>query len=152
SSLSVPYVLGGTFTEQQRLLAQVQGLEDHARWMLDRISIRSGHRVVDVGCGLIGIMPLLSERVGPDGAVVGVEREARFAEIARAELSRRGLRNVEVVNADGLSTGLEKAAYDVVHERLVLINLPADSQRALLAEMFSLLKPGGTIALQEFDA
>ena len=36
--------------------------------------------------------------------------------------------------------------------RLVLINLPADSQRALLAEMFSLLKPGGTIALQEFDA
>jgi len=59
---------------------------------------------------------------------------------------------VEVVNADALHTGLQKAAYDLVHERLVLINLPVDSQRALLVEMFSLLKPGGTIALQEFDA
>jgi len=95
---------------------------------------------------------IASTIVGPDGAVVGVEREARFAEMARAELSRRGLRNVEVVNADALNTGLQKAAYDFVHERLVLINLPANSQRALLTEMFSLLKPGGTIALQEFDA
>jgi ubiquinone/menaquinone biosynthesis C-methylase UbiE len=120
--------------------------------MLDRIPIHPGQRTADFGCGPIGIMPLLSERVGPDGAVVGVEREARFAEMARAGLSRLGLRNVEVVNADGLNTGLPKAAYDFVHERLVLINLPADAQRALLAEMFSLLKPGGTIALQEFDA
>ena len=149
---SAPYVLGGTPTEQERLMAQARGLEDHARWMLDRIPVSAGQRAADFGCGPIGIMRLLSERVGPDGAVIGVEREARFAEMARAELSRLGLRNVEVVNADGLNTGLPKASYDFVHERLVLINLPVDAQRGLLAEMFSLLKPGGTIALQEFDA
>jgi SAM-dependent methyltransferase len=151
SSLSVPYVLGGTLTEQQRLIAQAQGLEAHARWMLDRIPIKPGFRAVDVGCGPIGIMNLLSERVGSDGAVVGVEREPRFVEMARAELSERGLRNVQVVNADALRTGLEKGSYDVVHERLVLINVPAASQEAILAEMFSLVRPGGIIALQEFD-
>src|SRR6516225_8323955 len=101
---SAPYVLGGTLTEQERLTAQARGLEDHACWMLDRIPIHPGQRTADFGCGPIGIMPLLSERVGPDGAVVGVEREARFAEMARAGLSRLGLRNVEVVNADGLNT------------------------------------------------
>jgi hypothetical protein len=40
----------------------------------------------------------------------------------------------------------------MVHERLVLINLPTAFQQELLAEMVSLLKPGGTIALQEFDS
>jgi ubiquinone/menaquinone biosynthesis C-methylase UbiE len=151
STLSVPYILGATLTEQQRLIAQAQGLEEYAAWLLDRIPVRPGFRAVDVGCGPIGIMNLLSERVGSHGTVVGVERESRFADMARAELKERGLPNVRVVNADALTTGLEKNHYDMVHERLVLINIPPASQQALLAEMLSLLKPGGTIALEEFD-
>jgi SAM-dependent methyltransferase len=152
SSLSVPYALGGTLTEQQRLIAQAHGLAAHARRLLDRINVRPGSRAVDVGCGPIGILQLLSERVGPDGAVIGVEREPRFVEMARKELSNRGARNVSVVEADALNTGLEKSSYDLVHERLILMNVPPPSQEALLAEMLSLLKPGGTIALQEFDS
>ena len=151
-SLSVPYALGGTLTEQQRLIAQAHSIEPHARSMLNRIAFEPGSRAVDFGCGPIGILNLLSERVGSDGLVVGIEREPRFAAMARAELSERGLRNVRVVEGDALSTGLEKASYDMVHERLILINLPPTSQEALLAEMLSVLKPGGTIALQEFDS
>ena len=152
SSLSVPYVLGGTLTEQQRLILQARGLEAHARALLDQIPIEPGARVVDLGCGPIGIMNLLSERVGPGGVVVGVEREPRFVDMARSELKLRGLRNVEVVHADALRTGLEKNAFDLVHARLMLINLPAATQRALLTEMLALVRPGGTIALQEYDA
>jgi SAM-dependent methyltransferase len=152
SSLSVPYALGGTLTEQQRLTAQARGLEEQAAWMLDRIGIEQGSRAVDVGCGPIGIMNLLSERVGARGTVIGVEREPRFVDMARTAIDERGLRNVKVIHADALQTGLEKNAYDVVHERLLLINLPPASQEALLIEMFSLLKPGGIIALQEFDS
>jgi ubiquinone/menaquinone biosynthesis C-methylase UbiE len=152
SSLSVPYPLGGSLTEQQRLLAQARGLEALAAWMLDAISIKPGSRAVDVGCGPIGIMNLLSARVGSKGIVVGVEREPRFIDMAEAEIQERALRNVRVIRADALQTGLEKNAYDVVHERLILINLPPAAQDALLVEMFSLLKPGGVIALQEFDS
>jgi SAM-dependent methyltransferase len=150
---SAPYALGeGTFTEQERLIAQASSIEPHARWLLDQIAIDSGSKAVDFGCGPIGIMNLLSERVGSDGVVIGKEREPRFAAMARAELTARDLRNVQVMVADALKTGLENNSYDVVHERLVLINLPAAYQRELLAEMVSLLKPGGTIALQEFDS
>jgi hypothetical protein len=78
SSPNVPYVLGGTQTEQQRLIAQAQDLEGPTRWMLDRIDLKLGLRAVDVGCGPIGIMNLLSERVGTGGIVIGVEREPRF--------------------------------------------------------------------------
>jgi precorrin-6B methylase 2 len=152
SSLSVPYALGGTLTEQQRLMAQARGLEEQAAWMLDRMALEQGAHAVDVGCGPIGIMNLLSERVGARGTVVGVEREPRFVDMARAEIEKRSLHNVKVIHADALHTGLEKGAYDIVHERLMLINLPRASQDALLTEMLSLLKPGGIIALQEFDS
>jgi hypothetical protein len=48
-----------------------------------------------------------------------------------------------------LNTGLPKAAFDLVHERLVMINVP--KREALLQEMISLLRPGGTIVLQDVD-
>jgi ubiquinone/menaquinone biosynthesis C-methylase UbiE len=151
AALAVPYVLGGTQTEQQRLITQAQGLEKPARWLLDQIGIRPGSQVVDVGCGPIGITNLLSERVGPAGLVIGVEREDRFFEMAQAERGRRGLQNVQLVHADATNTGLQKNSYDFVHERLVLINIPLASQQAILTEMLSLLKPGGAIAIEEFD-
>ena len=48
-SQSVAYVLGGTLTEQQRLIAQAKGLEAHAKWLLDQIGVASGQKTVDVG-------------------------------------------------------------------------------------------------------
>ena len=76
TAIAVPYVLGGTQTEQQRLIKQAQGLEKSARWLLDQIGIRPGSQVVDVGCGPIGIINLLSERVGPGGLVIGRRRQS----------------------------------------------------------------------------
>jgi SAM-dependent methyltransferase len=149
SEQSAAYMFGGTQTELERLLAKVDELEGRAGWFLDHIDIKPGSRVVDIGCGPMGILNLLSDRVGPHGEVIGVEREARFVETARSELTRRGLNNVKVIQADALKTGLEKNSFDLVHERLVLINVP--EREALLAEMLSLLRPGGTLAVENND-
>ena len=73
------YVLGGTQTEQQRLTAQAGDLEGPARWLLDQINIKPGIRAVDVGCGPIGIMDLLSERVGADGIVLAWNENLVFS-------------------------------------------------------------------------
>src|SRR5207248_8228773 len=112
------YIFGSTLTEQQRLVAQAQELEHQARWLLDHIGIQRGWRVIDVGCGPIGILDLLSERVGPPGGVVGLENVLRFAEMAGNEIARRGLTNVEVVQADALSSGLQRNSCDFAHARL----------------------------------
>ncbi|HET7849486.1 MAG TPA: methyltransferase domain-containing protein [Pseudolabrys sp.] len=146
---SASYPLGGTNTERDRLVAQAEQYAPSANWLLDQIGIAPGWRAADIGCGPIGILNLLSQRVGPDGTVVGLEREARFVEMARAETARRGLGNVTVVQGDALSTGLEKSSFDFVHERLVLINVSA--REACLSEMLSLLRPGGAIALEDVD-
>ena len=145
------YVFGGNQTELQRLVVQAAGLEPEARWLLDQIPIEPGWRTADIGCGPIGILDLLSERVGPLGAVVGLEREERFVEMAVAEIDRRGLSNVRVILGDALRAGLEQNSFDVVHERLVLMNMPEANQKALVSQMLALLKPAGIIALEDYD-
>ncbi len=149
SAPSRSYPLGGTSTERDRLLSQAEQYEPTANWLLDQIGVQHGWRAVDIGCGPIGIVNLLSQRVGPSGAVIGLEREQRFVEMARAEIARRGLGNITMVQGDALNTGLEKGSFDLVHERLLLINVSA--REALLTEMLSLLRPGGTVALEDVD-
>ena len=143
------YPLGGTQVEEERLIRQATDYEPRARLLLDRIGVQPGSNVADIGCGPLGILHLLSERVGPLGRVVGLEREPRFAARARAEIARRGLTNVSIVDGDALATPLKKQSFDLVHERLVMINVSA--RETLLAEMLSLLRPGGTVVLEEVD-
>jgi SAM-dependent methyltransferase len=146
---SPAYLLGGTLTEQERLLKQAEGFAAEARWLADRLSIRPGWRVVDVGCGPLGILDLLSERVGPAGSVIGLEREPRFVAMGRALVAQRHLGNVELVLGDATASELPRAGFDLAHERLVLIQQP-DPER-LVAEMVALVRPGGLVALEDLD-
>jgi ubiquinone/menaquinone biosynthesis C-methylase UbiE len=146
---SADYVLGGSETELHRLRTQAEEYEEQSRSLLDTVGVRTGSRVLDVGCGPIGILRLLSEKVGPSGEVVGLEREHRFVEFARYEIERLGLQNVRVVEADALNSGLESESFDLVHERHVLVNVP--ERRELLSEMLRLTAPGGSVAVEDID-
>ena len=151
AAISANYVFGGEQNELQRLLAQAEDLKPETCWLLDELDIKPGWRAADIGCGPIGILDELSLRVGREGAVAGIEREPRFAAMARAEVARRGLSNVSIVEGDTLEAPLAWGTYDLVHERLVLINVPPDNQLALVSTMFRLAKPGGTLILQSWD-
>jgi SAM-dependent methyltransferase len=148
---SATYVFGGNQNELERLLGQAEDLKPESTWLLDHVGIEKGWRVADIGCGPIGVLDLLSERVGLTGTVIGVEREPRFAAMARAEIAKRGLQNVSLVEGDTLSTELEKGTFDLVHERLVLINVPVANQHAIVASMVALARPGGIIATESWD-
>src|SRR5262245_1684705 len=110
---SQAYIFGDTQAEQQRLVAQAESYESPARWLLDQIRIQPGWRVIDIGCGPLGILHLLSERVGSNGVVVGLERETRFAHMAREQIAQRHLSNVTVLQADVLASGLQKRSFDL---------------------------------------
>ena len=143
------YPLGGSALEEDRLVHQAIHQAPRSRQLLEQIGIQPGWNVADLGCGPLGILHILSESVGPQGHVVGVERESRFVDRARSELARRGLTNVTIVQADALETGLERGGFELVHERLLAINVP--SRERLVAEMMSLLRPGGMIVLEDVD-
>ena len=143
------YLLGGTPTELERLLRQSEGFVPEARWLIERIGVQRGWRVVDVGCGPLGILDLLSEAVGTSGEVFGLEREERFVELGRGVLNERGLDHVRLLQGDANAVVLPHGTFDLVHERLVILQQP-DPQR-MLAEMVALARHGGIVASQEID-
>jgi len=143
------YLLGHSANEEERLRRQPHELAPDSRRLLDQLDIRPGDQAIDVGCGPQGILDLLSERVGPKGTVVGLERSESTVRLARKFVAERQLRNVEVLEADAKSTGLPRDSFDVVHARLVLVNVP-EPQR-VVEEMIALARPGGAIASHEAD-
>jgi SAM-dependent methyltransferase len=120
-----------------------------ARWLLDRIGVAPGWRAVDLGCGPLGILDLLSERVGPGTSVTGLDRELRMIAMARASLAERPWVRARLLESDAAATGLRRASFDLAHARLVLVNVP--NPAAVLAEMAALVRPGGVVATQEVD-
>jgi hypothetical protein len=58
------YLLGSSQTERARLLAQCEIHAPETQWLLDHLGMKAGWRALDVGCGPLGIVDLLSARVG----------------------------------------------------------------------------------------
>ena len=141
--------LGCKREEQERLQRQEQMLLGEARWLFDRIGIREGAAVVEIGCGPRGTLDLLSERVGPCGTVTGVERNEDAVHLAREFVAGCDLRNVEVILGDARATGLPRGMFDVATARLVLVNVSNPEQ--IVCEMVALVRPGGIVALYEAD-
>jgi len=143
------YVLGYRRAEQERLQRQAQELADESSWLFDQIGVAAGASIVEIGCGPHGCLELLSERVGPLGSVVGVERSQDAVDLARKMIQERSLNNVDVLCRDARSTDLPRASFDLATARLVLVNVPEPQQ--IVAEAVALVKPGGWVAFHEAD-
>jgi ubiquinone/menaquinone biosynthesis C-methylase UbiE len=143
------YFLGQSNAEQGRLQQQSRELAQESAWLFDQIGIAAGSRVVEIGCGPQGCLELLSDRVGPEGYVLGIEINRQAVELARRFLAERGISNVEIRQGDGSAAGLEKESFDYATARLVLVNIPQPER--VVAEMAGLVKPGGIVALHEAD-
>ena len=147
---SDPYLLGYRREEQERLVRQAEELAADSSRLFDEIGVGEGWRAVEVGCGPLGCLELLSKRVGPRGHVVGIERSDEEVERARAIARERGLVNVEVRCCDARETGLAPGSFDLATARLVLVNVPRPEE--IVREMVRLVRPGGVVALHEADS
>src|SRR5262249_56968084 len=93
-----PYFLGHRQAEQDRLQIQGRELASEANWLFDQLDLPLvGARVIELGCGPRGCLDLLSERVGPQGAVVGLELSQEAVQLARQFVAERHLGNVDVL-------------------------------------------------------
>lgn len=55
-----------------------------------------------MGCGTGLNFPLLQERIGPGGKIVGIDRSARMLEQARRRTTRAGWKNLILIQADAV--------------------------------------------------
>jgi trans-aconitate methyltransferase len=76
------YWLGDSRPEVDHLLAQAEFLGYDAADLLYRIGVAPGANVIDIGCGVLGILPQLRSRVGDGGRVAGLDIEPRLLAVA----------------------------------------------------------------------
>ena len=143
------YILGYSSRERERLIRQAETFAPEAAWLLERVGVSPGWRVADLGCGPLGILNLLSERVGGTGQTVGIDSDPRMIATARDVIGELGRRPVRLVVADATDTGLKPSSFDFAHARLLLIHSPHPDR--VVAEMFALIRPGGMVAVEELD-
>lgn len=146
---SQQYLLGDSPAEIRHLVEQAEVYTPEANELFDAIGVGAGSSAIDVGCGVMGVLHVLAERVGATGRVVGLDRATRMLEMGRRLAAERGLA-VEFIEADAAATGLPDATFDLVHARTLLLNV--SNPREILAEMVRMARPGGVVAVQEPDA
>ena len=99
-SPDVPYVLGDTGAEHERLIRQAAIFDPFTERLFRDAGIGPGQRVLDVGSGVGDVAMLAARLVGPTGTVVGVERDAGTLTKARERVAEAGLDNVTFVETD----------------------------------------------------
>ena len=117
------YLLANQRSELERLQLQSQVWESTGRQCLSKIGGGSGGRAVDLGCGAMGWLRILSEWVGPAGQVVGTDIDEGLLDAARSFLQAERISNVELVVDDLFESTMEPRSFDLVHARYVIAPL-----------------------------
>ncbi|MQA02530.1 MAG: methyltransferase domain-containing protein [Streptosporangiales bacterium] len=112
--------------------------------------VAPGHRVLDVCCGTGASALPAAARVAPVGSVVGIDIADGPLARARVKAARQGLTNVRFVRGEMTALDQPDATYDVVLCVLGLyfaVELPA-----VVAELWRVVRPGGTLAVTTWGA
>src|SRR4029450_4160285 len=142
-------LLAGQVSELERLKLQSQVWEPTGRRLLGEIGDGRGARAVDIGCGVVGWLRVLSEWVGPDGQVVGTDIDDAMLTVASEFVAEESLGNVKLVKDDLFATSLEPASFDLVHARYEITPLGRGPEQ--MTTYLQLVRPGGTVVREDPD-
>ncbi|MBL8701054.1 MAG: methyltransferase domain-containing protein [Alphaproteobacteria bacterium] len=114
--------------------------------LAQRLALRGGERVLDVGSGIGGPARRLATLAAVE--VVGIDLTPAFVDLANEFSRLTGLADrVRFRAADALALPFADASFDVVWTQHVQMNI-ADKDR-FCAEMFRVVRPGGRLALYD---
>ncbi len=114
--------------------------------VLEEARLQPGDRVMDYGCGPGAYIPDAAEMVGQSGKIYALDMHPLAIRRVQSIAKRRGLANVETINSD-CRTGLPNEFLDAVLLYDVFHML--DKPRAVLAELYRVLKAEGTLSFSD---
>ena len=123
------------------------------RWRsaaIDRLSVEPGQVVADIGCGTASLA-IRMKRAQPGARVIGVDPDPQILRIARDKVRKAGV-DVEFVEGmgDRAAELVGPGTVDKVVSSLVLHQCPVPMKKAIIANMFTLLRPGGELVIADY--
>jgi len=112
---------------------------------VERLALRPGARVLDVGCGTGASALPAAARVGPTGKVIGIDLAERLLEIARQKAASRNLSNVEFHFGDMERFGYPDRHFDAVVCVFAIFFVPDMAMQ--LRELWRMVRPDGQLAI-----
>jgi len=114
--------------------------------VLKEAGIKTGYRVLDYGCGPGGYILPLSEMVGNEGFVYGLDIHPMAISKVNKLISKRNLENVQTIRSD-CNTGLPDHTLDMVflYDTYHALGYPGN----VLKEIHRILKPVGIVSFSD---
>ena len=145
------YALALSDAEVKRYLWLAEQAKNFEADLWKLAGIGPGALIADVGCGPAAVSVAMSRTVGPNGRVIGVDRDELALSAARQVVKESGASNVELKSGTATSTGLEPGHFDVVVLRHVLGHNGGKEQE-IVSHLASLVRPGGVVYLVDTDS
>jgi SAM-dependent methyltransferase len=140
------YLLGDAKREAARLRAQAKLWDPGSHALFDRLRIRRGWKILEIGPGQGSLHLDLRRRA--QAPVDAVERSPVFASRLDAITRRDGFGRGQLWQTDLIDAPLKRSSYDLIFARWVFLFLPHPD--AHLRKLAQALKPGGRLAIQDY--
>jgi demethylmenaquinone methyltransferase/2-methoxy-6-polyprenyl-1,4-benzoquinol methylase len=115
---------------------------------LDLLAIEREEHVVEVGCGPGHAVVALAERVGPEGAVVGLDAAASMADRARRRAVREGAKtHIEICLGDARSLPFRANVADIAFIEDTLELFAEDEIPTVVGELKRILRSDGRLCV-----
>jgi demethylmenaquinone methyltransferase/2-methoxy-6-polyprenyl-1,4-benzoquinol methylase len=119
-------------------------IETYRLRAVELLRLNRGDCVVDLGCGTGLNFPLLVERIGPEGRLIGVDLSFEMLACARERAERSGWNNIELVQSDMATYDYPKGVNGVISTGA--FGYVADYERAIEKAAHALV-PGGRLVI-----
>ena len=132
------------------LAAYHRAYASELRGMVAAMPLSAGQSALDMACGDGVYSPMLADRVGPSGRVVGVDVMPAYLDIARREAAKSPLGGIiEFVAAPIENLPFDDGTFDLSWCAQSLYSLPEPV--SALGHLLRVTRPGGVVAVLEAD-
>jgi ubiquinone/menaquinone biosynthesis C-methylase UbiE len=124
------------------LLTRVLGMNRVYDALLAQAELADGLRVLEIGCGT-GNVTVRAKRAAPGADVIGSDPDPLA--LARAQRKARGLTGIRFERAYAQELPYEDGEFDLALSSMMLHHLDDDVKAGAAAELYRVLRPGGTL-------
>ena len=118
---------------------------------IQKVDIQKGAVVLDMMSGTGKNFPLLSQKVGNKGKVIGLDISEKMNALAQMEVKKQQLLNVEIYTKDFFNNVFPSESIDIIVGTFGLKTVSPDAYSLFSKEIKRLLKPEGKFVLIELS-